>query len=366
MTRVALKARIDRSRPLLDDPGTGHNRWHPDIAPMLTVDPGAIVEIETRDAYDGQIGPASCTADLERLDTGRVHPLTGPIHVRGSQPGDILEIEIIAVEPQTFGFTIQSPSFGILRQHFTSSLLVRWTMTDGLARSGDLPGVSIPADPFMGVMGVAPSHPMMAHYIAMEDRLAAEDPTVRPCEARGATPRHAANGLRTAPPRDFGGNIDVRQLTAGAVLRLPVSVEGALFSCGDAHYAQGDNECCTGIEMGAMLRCRFGLRKGEAAARNIRDVQFSRPAGPPLAQRPIFATTGQSYTRDGTPNRDDLDKAAEHALLNMIAHLSAEYGFSRQQAAVICSVAVDLRISQAANNPNYLVSAILPTDIFES
>ncbi len=356
---------IHRSRPLASDPGIGHNRWHPDIPPTLSVELGETIALETRDAYDGQIAPSTTTADLKHLDANRIHPLTGPVHVRGAEPGDILTVEIVEVTPQTTGFSIASPHFGILRKHLPESLLVHWFLAAGFATSPQLPNVYIPAEPFMGLMGVAPSHAMLARFRAMEERICLSDPLLMwPVEPAGAIPAVAGSGLRTIPPRDNGGNIDVRQLTAGAVLRLPVSVEGALFSCGDAHYAQGDNECCTGIEMGATLICRFGLRKREAAKRSIRDVQFSRPAGPPLAQRPIFATTGQSYARDSTLRRDDLDQAAEHALLNMIAHLSAEYGYTVPQAAVVCSVAVDLRISQAANTPNYVVSAILPTDIF--
>lgn len=363
---VTHKISIDRTEPLSADPGTGHNRWHPDVTPILTVDPGDTVEIETRDAYDGQIGPGSRAADLTSLDPGRTHPMTGPVFVRGAEPGDILEVEILAVEPQAFGFTVASPA-GILARHIPEPKLVLWHMAGGFATSADLPGVRIPASPFLGLMGVAPSHSMLAHFRVMEERLAACDPSCRPILPAGAVPASAAHGLRTVPPRDNAGNVDIRQLTAGAILRLPVSVEGALFSCGDAHFAQGDNECCTGIEMGATLRCRFSLAKGEAARRNIRDLQFYRregPDAPPQRPRPTFGTTGQSYTRDGSLNRDDLNRAAEHALVNMIDHIGHEYGLSRTQAAVVCSLVVDLRISQAVNSPNYLVTALLPTDVF--
>lgn len=364
---VKHRISIDRSKPLAADPGTGHNRWHPGVAPILTVDPGDTVEIETRDAYDGQIGPRSTATDLKGLDPGRTHPMTGPVFVRGAEPGDLLEIEILAVEPQPFGFTVAS-SFGILAKHIPEPVLALWRMADGFATSADLPGVRIPESPFLGLMGVAPSHTMLDHFRAMEDRLAASDPSCRPILPASAVPASAADGLRTIPPRDNGGNVDIRQLTAGATLRLPVYVEGALFSCGDAHFAQGDNECCTGIEMGATLLCRFSIKKGEAARRNIRDLQFYRrepeAGAPSLPPRPTFGTTGQSYTRDGSLNRDDLNRAAEHALLNMIDHLGHEHGLSRTKAAILCSLVVDLHISQAVNSPNYIVTALLPTDVF--
>jgi formamidase len=172
----------------------------------------------------------------------------------------------------------------------------------------------------------------------------------------------------TLPPREFGGNVDIKQLTKGTTVRVPVFVPGALFSTGDAHYAQGDNECCTAIEMGSALYCSFKVIKGEAAARKINDIQFYRDDffttpdwGMP---RRFFATTGQSRTREGVNYSEDATLAARNALLNMIDHLVDVRGYTPQQAYAICSVAVDLKISQLADYPNFLVSAFLPLDIF--
>lgn len=364
MTEPTARIAIDRSQPLAAEPATGHNRWHPDIPPILTVDPGEIVEIETRDAYDGQIAPGMFSLDLARLDGARVHPLTGPVAIRGAEPGDLLEVEILDVAAAARGFTILSPLYGVLRGAFAEPFLAHWEMRDGVATSPQVPGVRIPAAPFLGVMGVAPSSTMLEAFTVYERRLEAERAAPPPVEPEGAVPPVATQGLRTIPPRDNGGNIDVTQLTAGATLRLPVFVEGALFSTGDAHFAQGDNECCTAIEMGATLRCRFALRKGEAERRGVRDPQFlAAPQRPP---RRWFGVTGQSFSRDGALTGNDLTTAAKNALVNMIDHLGHERGYSREQAAVICSVAVDLKISQAANNPNYIVSALLPLDILDA
>jgi len=175
--------------------------------------------------------------------------------------------------------------------------------------------------------------------------------------------------LRTMPPRENGGNADIRQLTRGSRLQLPVGVDGALFSLGDAHYAQGDSECCiTAIEMGATAVVRFRVLAGEAARRKTRFPRFSHPgyfAAPQWAAPHNFiATTGLPIREDGTQECEDLTLAARNALLEMIA-LLGERGFSREQAYVICSLAVDLRISNAVDLPNVCVSAILPEAIFE-
>jgi formamidase len=183
-------------------------------------------------------------------------------------------------------------------------------------------------------------------------------------------PRIAAHALRTIPPREQAGNIDIKQLSKGAHLLLPVDVPGALFSAGDAHFAQGDCETCgTAIEMNATLHVRFSVRKGEAAQKGIRFPQFTREDYylPPefAAPRRFYATTGISVTRDGVDHSEDVSLAARNALLDMIDHLG-QRGWTPQQAYAICSVAVDLKISQVVDVPNMLVSAFLPEDIFTS
>jgi formamidase len=184
-------------------------------------------------------------------------------------------------------------------------------------------------------------------------------------------PRIAAEALRTVPPREQAGNVDIKQLTAGTSLFIPVDTPGALFSAGDAHFAQGDSETCgTAIEMRSTLRVRFAVHKGEAREKGITDPRFSRTdywvAPEYAAPRRFYATTGMSMSRDGgTVHAEDATLAARNALLNMIEHLG-ERGWDRQQAYTICSVAVDLKISQLVDVPNFLVSAFLPLDIFTS
>ena len=369
---TAAYTAIDRSKPLKDEPQTGHNRWHPDVPPVMEVSPGQVVGLETRDSFDGQITPRSTTDAVAQLNLDVVHPLTGPVYISGAEPGDLLEVTIVEVEPQPFGYTVQVPGFGFLRDLFTEPYRVRWTVEHGFASSSDLPGIRVPGAPFMGVMGVAPSHELLEKINRREANLAARGGMVLPPNAVDAVPDEPAmmrTALRTIAPHEIGGNIDIKQLTKGTTVRIPVYVPGALFSVGDAHFAQGDGESCgTAIEMGGTCYCSFNIVKGAAAARNIHDLQFYRNeyfTNPEMGvPRRFFATTGQSYTREGVAHSEDATLAARNALLAMIDHLVDERGFARQQAYAICSVAVDLKISELVDVPNFIVSAFLPLDIF--
>ena len=363
---------IDRTKTLAEEPASGHNRWHPDIPPLAEVEPGQVVGLETRDAFDGFVTPATTAEDLRNANLGVVHPLTGPVYVKGAEPGDVLEVTLVAVDPQPFGFTVQVPGFGFLRDVFTEPSIVRWTIADGFATSDDLPGVRIPGAPFMGMIGLAPSHALLEEINRREADLAERGGAVLLPDAADAVPSDAgiaASAMRTIAPHETGGNLDVKQLTAGTTIRFPVFAPGGLFSVGDAHFAQGDGESCgTAVEMAATCYCSFTLRKGLADAQNIRDVQFFREdyfTRPEMAApKRFFATTGQSYTRDGVAHAEDATLAARNALLNMIDHLVDERGFTPQQAYAICSVAVDLKVSELVDVPNFVVSAFLPLDIF--
>ena len=362
---------INRSARLRDDPGTGHNRWHPDIAPVISVAPREELVLETRDAADGQITPSLTAQDMDELDSKVGHPLTGPVYVEGAAPGDLLEVEYLDITPQPYGFTRFRPGAGFLRDWFPSSFLAHWFMEDGWARSPQVPGVRIPDGSFLGTAGVAPSHEQLAAWTAREADLVRRGGRALPPDPEDAIPGVepiASSGLRTMPPRENCGNLDAKQLTAGSKLYIPIAVEGALFSAGDGHFAQGDSECCvTAIEMGATATLRLNLLKGEANAKGIRFPRFAHAgffADPGwAAPRNFTATVGYPLREDGTQEGEDLTLAAQNALLAMI-DLLGERGFTREQAYVICSVAVDLRIANAVDLPNVAVSALLPEDIF--
>jgi formamidase len=363
---------IDRSRPLREQPATGHNRWHPDIAPVVEADEGEEVALETRDAVDGYLNAKSTEADFPGMPVGGIHPLTGPVLVKGTRPGDLLEIEFVDIVPQPWAFTAIVPGLGFLRDVMTSPFLVRWDIADGWATSRQLPRVRIPGAPFMGISGVAPSREQVASFTRREADLLARGGFVFPPDVAGAVPASgpvAREGLRTLPPRETGGNFDVKQLTKGARLLLPVAVEGALFSTGDGHFAQGDGEVCVcAVEMGATCVVRFRVHRGEAARRGIRWPRFQRTdyfVDPRWAAPQRFsATMGMPVDENGVNQGENLTTACRSAVLNMM-DLLQERGFTREQAYVICSVAVDLRISNVVDVPNYVVSALLPEDIFQ-
>ena len=336
------------------------------------MDEGEEVVLETRDALDGQFTPDFTEADFAKIQPGPIHPLTGPVLVKGTQPGDLLEVEFLDIVPQPRAFSAIIPGFGFLRDVFTTPFLAHWSIANGWATSRQIPGVRIPGASFMGVSGVAPSRAQLQEWTKRENDLISRGGVALPPDGAGAVPASgpaAAEGLRTLPPRENGGNFDVKQLSKGSKLLLPVAVEGALFSTGDAHFAQGDGEVCvTAVEMGATASVRFRVLKGEASRRNIRWPRFQREdyfIDPQWAvPRRFIATMGMPVRDDGVNESENLTLACRNAVLNMI-DLLQERGFNREQAYVICSVGVDLHISNVVDVPNFTVSALLSEDFLQ-
>jgi acetamidase/formamidase len=297
-----------------------HCRWDNSIAPLVTVEPGDVVELETKEASDRQIVPGSSVDVLANLDFSVIHPLTGPVAVVGAEPGDTLEVEVLDIQPKEWGWTGIIPGFGLLADDFAEPYLNVWELHGDHAYFK--PGIRIPLEPFCGVMGVAPAEP---------------------------------GSLDTIPPRLNGGNIDIKQLVKGSKLFLPVLHPTALFSLGDVHAAQGDGEVCgTAIEAPMVVTVRFGLHKGET----IPELQYSTPgsAVEKANKKGYYVTTAHS---------PDLFVAAQQATRHMISHLTKHYDLTRHEAYALCSVAVDLRVSEVVDAPNWLISAFLPLDIFE-
>jgi acetamidase/formamidase len=299
-----------------------HYTWDTGNEAVLAIDSGDTVVLWTRDVSDNQIQPGSDANALVTLDVARFYPLTGPIAVNGAEPGDTLKIDILDVHTQGWGWTGLLPGEGLLPDEFPDPYLRTFDLSYGdVAYLRD--DIAIPLEPYFGTMGVCPA---------------------------GATAQDVM------PPGTFGGNMDIRQLVQGSTLFLPVQVEQALFSCGDAHAAQGDGEVCvTGIESPMFASLRFTLEKG----RPLRGPQFRTPA--PLTPRvdsaPFYATTGVS---------GDLYAASQDAVRGMIDHLVSTYDLSREDAYVLCSLAVDLKISEIVDAGQYIVSALLPEAIFST
>ena len=326
---------------------------------MAAVDPGEAVTFQLRDSRDGELGRDSVDDDL--LGTPAIaHPLTGPLEVRGAEPGDVLEVEILGYQTDDFGWTAIWPGSGFLGDLFDRPFLAKWELDRGGARSEQLPGVAVPAGVFAGTIGVAPSHELLARAREREAALGAAGGMEHPPTPELAWPPEAAHGLRTYPPRENGGNMDVRDLIAGAKLWLPVWVPGALLSIGDLHFAQGDGEVCiAAIETGGTATVRVSVVRGGPR------VRFPAWESPPRAGRRCFATTGIPLDDDGRNRDRDLNLATRRALIELLDWLTSARGLGRDAAYVLMSVAAELRISELVDAPNALVSAALPLDVFE-
>jgi formamidase len=288
------------------------------------------------------------------------HPLTGPLEVRGAQPGDVLELEILGYQTDDFGWTAIWPGSGWLGDLFDRPFLARWELDGRHARSDGLPGVAVPAGVFAGVIGVAPSHELFKAAREREAALADDGATVHLPTPELAAPDIAADGLRTIPPRENGGNMDIRDLVAGAKLWLPVFVPGALLSIGDLHFAQGDGEVClTAIETGGTATVRVDI------VRDGPPLRFPRWESPPRPGRRCVSTTGIPLDGDGRNADRDLGLATRSALIELLDWLGSARGLGREEAYALMSVAAELRVSEVVNGPNVLVSAALPLDVFE-
>jgi formamidase len=366
---MTVRVPVQRHRSIVDSPENSHNRIWPDLPPVAAIEPGEELVLELRDGMDGQLSPRSSADSLESINLDANHPLTGPIEVRGARPGDVLVVEPRRIEPDGFGATAVIPGFGLLGDLFSRPFLVRWKIEQGVARSRDLPGVAIRGLPFLGCVAVAPSRELLELAARREAALAERGGVVRGPEPRSAVPAiepYASQALRTIPPRENGGNLDVPQLTEGSRVLLPVHVPGALLSVGDVHFAQGDGESCgTAIEVAATVTLAVSVRKADEQRWRPRFpmVEYSEPA---TAPRRCCMTIGIPLT-DGGENRDlDLALAARRALVEMLGWLEAERGMTREQAYVLASVAADLRVAEAVNVPNGIVACRLPLDVFEA
>jgi acetamidase/formamidase len=298
-----------------------HLAWDHSIPPIARIESGATVEFDCLDASCGQIGPDATVETIQTLDFSQVDQVNGPIYVEGAQPGNTLEVECVDFQPADWGWTALIPGFGLLADEFAAPALKVWQLSDGWAEFA--PGIRIPLEPFCGEVGLAPS-------------------------AEGA--------LSTIPPYRHGGNLDTKHLTRGARLYLPVEVAGALFSMGDGHAAQGDGEVCgTAIETPMRATVRLTVHKD----RPVAEPQL-RTAGP-LAQR---ANTAAYHATAGIG--PDIRGAARQAVRHMIDYLTREYGLSAVDAYMLCSVAVDLKLCEVVDMPNYVVGAFLPMSIFST
>ena len=300
-----------------------HFGWDNTFQPAQTVAPGSTIEFECLDSSGGQLTAGSTVADVETLDFGKINPVTGPIFVEGTEPGDALKITIESFKPSGFGWTANIPGFGLLADDFKDPALTIWKY-DPATLEPALFGKEgkVPLKPFAGTIGCAPAEPGLHSVV---------------------------------PPRRMGGNLDIRDLSAGTVLYLPVEVAGALFSVGDTHAAQGDGEVCgTAIESPMNTVLTLDL---------IKDARLQMPrfttAGP--VTRHLDAKGYEVTTGIGP----DLMAGAKMAVAQMVDLLSARYQMDPVDAYMLVSTCGDLRISEIVDMPNWVVSFYFPRCVFE-
>ncbi len=366
------------------------NRYHPAIKPVARAKPGQDIVFHTRDALDSEFNFQSKPEDVGAVDLNLVHPMTGPVYIEGAKRGDVLAVTLVDIVPDDYGYTVIIPGFGFLRDKFDKPFIANWRTTRLEARSKEIPGVHIPFNGFMGSVGILPGAPEVEKILAREAMLGSAGGVVLLPQPTGAMPRevcgpqgsHKDKCLRTIPPRENGGNMDVKQMQVGTTLLLPCFIDGCGLFVGDVHYAQGDGEVSgTAIEMGAVVTVKTAIRKGLGAfvkvphfeggaqLKKLAPSRFYATTGMPLktaGEVPIYLAYLDSKKLAPLANlSEDLTLAARNALLEMIDWMVRTKGLTPEQAYIVASVAVDLRIGQLVDVPNYIVSAIVPLEIFD-
>ncbi|MGF1551868.1 MAG: acetamidase/formamidase family protein [Paracoccaceae bacterium] len=371
-----------------DDPNC-FNRYHPEIEPVATAQPGDYIVFETRDALDSDLTLDSNADDVAALDLTGVHPMQGPVRIEGAARGDVVAVTIVDIAPDQFGYTVIVPGFGFLRDEFTEPYFVGWRQDRNHAVSDAMPGIAVPYEAFTGSIGTMPGPEEVEAWLSREADLAAVGGVALPPEPNGALPAaicgvdgsHAQECLRTVPPRENGGNMDVQQMQVGTTILIPCFVDGCNLFVGDVHYAQGDGEVSgTAIETGATVTVTTEIRagaggditnpqvEGGAQIKAMEPSSFHQTIGYPLkdaGEVPVYHTYLDSEPIEGLANlSEDLTLAARNALRQMIDHIEREHGLTREQAYILASVAVDLRVGQVVDVPNYVMTAVLNEDVF--
>lgn len=364
-----------------------HNRWHPDVPAVVAVEPGAQFRLECVDWTGGQIKNDDSAEDVKRIDLTKVHYLTGPIAVKGAQPGDLLVVDILdigAFQHNAWGFTgifAKENGGGFLTDHYPKAAKAIWDFEGIYAVSRHIPGVRFAGIIHPGLIGCAPSHELLAQWNAREAALVATNPTRVPelaalpnehgaCTGKSSgdtIQRVAREGARTVPPREHGGNCDIKNLTRGSRAYFPVYIPGANLSVGDLHFSQGDGEIsfCGGIEMAGWIEIKVNLIKNGVQKYNVRNPMFeTSPLEPRYSKSLVFQ--GISVDEQGKQHYLDAHLAYKNAALNAIEYLK-KFGFSGEQAYLLLSAApIEGRISGIVDIPNACCTIALPTEIFSS
>lgn len=386
---------VDQNRSMHEQRVPGHNRWHPSIPAVAEVAPGEECRIECKDWTDGQVRNDDSANDVRDMVLDHNHMLSGPVAVSGAEPGDLLVIDYLDIGPvhtmnqpqgtesgQGWGYTgifDRANGGGFLTDTFPTAGKVIWDFHGRYATSRHLPGVRLASNVHPGLSGCAPSEAMLAEWNRRERALIDTEPNrvpplaLAPREAGAlagtatgaARDRVAQEGARTIPPREHGGNVDIKNLSIGSRVYYPVYVPGANFSIGDLHFAQGDGEIsfCGAIEMGGYVDVGIGLIK-DGMRKYGTEVPLFEPGrnGPHYTDFVSFMGisvdgSGQHYM--------DATVAYRNACLNAIRYLE-KFGYTGEQAyLLLCAAPIEGRVSGIVDIPNACCSLYLPTAIFD-
>lgn len=379
--------KVDLTKPMRDQEMPGHNRWHPDIPPVASVKPGSVFRIECKDWTDGQIKNDDNPNDIRDVDLSVVHVLSGPIEVEGAKPGDILVVDILdigALAGDEWGFTgifAKENGGGFLTEHFPTANKAIWDFQGIYTQSRHIPGVRFAGITHPGLIGCAPSHELLAKWNKRERDLVATDPNRVPPLATLPNPENAvlgtlkgsafeeaaAEAARTVPPREHGGNCDIKNLSRGSKIYFPVYVDGAKLSMGDIHFSQGDGEItfCGAIEMSGYIDLHVDIIKGGVDKYGMVNPIFKPgPVEPRYSEYLVFE--GISVDEfEGKQYYMDAHIAYRRACLNAIEYLK-KFGFTGEQAYLLLSCApVEGRVSGIVDIPNVCCTVAIPTEIFD-
>jgi formamidase len=385
---------FDQSRSFYDQKVPPHNRWHPDVPPVATVRPGSEFRLECREWFDGTVRNDDSAEDIRNLDLSIVHPLSGPISVEGAEPGDLLVVDVLDLGPvpqeagpvagQGWGYTgifARDNGGGFLTDRFPDAHKAIWDFRGQKATSRHLPGVGFTGIAHPGIIGTAPSHDLLAEWNRREAELIATDPEAVPPLALPPEPQNALLGTlegdeaekaaeeaaRTAPPRENGGNQDIKNLTRGSRVFMPVFVEGGKLSAGDLHFSQGDGEItfCGAIEMGGFIDLGVDLIKDGMEAYGVTSNPLFFPGNVEPRYTEFLTFVGISVTEEGEQRHLDSQLAYRRACLNAIEYLT-KFGYSAEQAYLLLGAApIEGRFSGVVDVPNSCATLYLPTAIFD-
>ena len=385
---------LDSTKPFTEQEKLGHNRWHPEIPPVITVRPGDSFRVDCREWFDGAIKNDDSADDILNAPLNEVHKLTGPIHVEGVKPGDLMVVDILDVGPipleegplagQGWGYTgifAKSNGGGFLTDQYPDAYKAVWDFTGQVATSRHIPEVAFEGIIHPGLMGTAPSAELLKKWNKREGDLIATDPhrvppLALPPESEGAIlggvpagdfDRIAAEGARTAPPRENGGNQDIKNLSKGSRVFYPVYVDGGNLSVGDLHFSQGDGEItfCGAIEMSGFIDLRVDVIKNGMETYGVSENAIFMPGKVEPRFSEWLAFSGTSVTLEGEQKYLDSQLAYQRACLHAIDYLK-KFGYSGEQAYLLLGAApIEGRFSGVVDVPNSCATVYLPTAIFD-